>query len=180
MNEKQKICCFPGLRPTTLPFGYDEDSPDCLRLKVRLYFEVDQMREKGVTVFLTGLAPGIDMIAAEIVLDIKRAYPFDDIRLVILVPGKEEADQWPEAYRERYFHILERADEVVTLKKRHAGDGMLKRNRYMLKTSSHLIAVWGGSETKQTIDYAVKKGLDVIVINPDTLQREHIPSSRPH
>jgi uncharacterized phage-like protein YoqJ len=164
-----------------LPFGFYEDSPDCLRLKVRLYYEVDQMREAGVTTFLTGMAQGIDMLTAEIVLDIKLTYSYDDVRLVAVVPYEGQADRWSKVYRDRYFHILAKADEVVTLNARYTDDCMLKRNRYMVDASSHLIAVYNGSGggTKYTVDYAIKKGLDVIVINPDTLKREHFPPARP-
>jgi uncharacterized phage-like protein YoqJ len=181
MNDKQKTCCFSGHRPMKLPFGFYEDSPDFLRLKVRLYYEVDQMREMGVTVFLTGMAQGIDMLTAEIVLDIKRTYLYDDVRLVAVVPFEGQAERWSKAYRARYFHILGKADEVVTLQKLYTDDCLLKRNRCMVDASSHLIAVWSGGRggTKYTVEYAVKQGLDIILINPFTLKREHIPSSRP-
>ncbi|GEM_PF-5269138 len=51
----------------------------------------------------------------------------------------------------------------------------------MVNASSRLIAVCNGTKggTKYTVDYAMKKGLDVIVINPDTLKRDHIPSAKP-
>ena len=181
MDDRNKTCCLSGHRPMKLPFGFYEDSPDCLRLKVRLYYEVDQMREAGVTVFLTGMAQGIDMLTAEIVLDIKRTYSYDDVHLVAVVPFEGQADHWSRAYRERYLHILARADEVVTLQSQYTDDCLLKRNRWMVDASSHLIAVCGGGRggTKYTIDYAVKQGLDVVVINPGTLEREHIPPPPP-
>jgi len=40
MTDKQKTRCFTGHRPDKLPFGYDEESPDCLRLKVSLIGEM--------------------------------------------------------------------------------------------------------------------------------------------
>jgi uncharacterized phage-like protein YoqJ len=181
MDDKHKTCCISGHRPTRLPFGFYEDSQSCLRLKVRLYYEVDRMREAGVSVFLTGMALGIDMLAAEIVLDIKHTYSYNDVRLVAVVPFEGQADRWSRVYRERYFSILAKADEIVTLQKWYTDDCMLERNRYMVDASSHLIAVMGGSGggTKYTVDYAIKQGLDVIVLNPDTLRREHIPSPLP-
>jgi uncharacterized phage-like protein YoqJ len=45
---------------------------------------------------------------------------------------------------------------------------MLKRNRYMVDHSSVLIAVFDGvlGGTMQTINYARKKGLEIIEIRP--------------
>jgi uncharacterized phage-like protein YoqJ len=115
MNDRQNTCCIFGHRPKKLPFRYDEESPDCRRLKMWLYSEVDKMREKGVTTFLTGMAPGADIIAARIVLDVRRDYPDDNIRLVAVIPYEGQADLWAEIYRTPYFRILSKADEVVTL-----------------------------------------------------------------
>ena len=181
MNIKSQICCFSGHRPTKLPFGYDETHPSCLRLKAALFGEAGRLREEGVTTFLSGMAQGTDMIAAEIVLDMRRAYPGNNIRLVAVVPYEGQADRWSIEYRERYFNILSKADEVMTLRKRYTDSCMQERNRYMVNASAHLVAVCGGAGggTRYTVDYAIKKGLEVIIINPDTLKREHIPSPGP-
>ena len=181
MTNKQNTCCFSGHRPSKLSFGYDEGHPDCLRLKVRLFGETDRMRIKGITAFITGMAQGVDIIAAEIVLDIRRTYPKDGVCLIAAVPYEGQADRWPAKYRERYFDILSEADEVITLQKRYTDACMRERDRYMVDASSHLIAVYGGigGGTRYTMDYALKKGLDVIIIDPVTLKREHIPPSKP-
>lgn len=181
MTDKQKTCCFSGHRPCKLSFGYDEGHPDCLRLKASLMHEVDKMRGNGVNTFLTGMAQGIDLIAAGIVLDIRKVYPGGNIRLVAVIPYEGQADRWMVPYRERYFDILSKADEVITLQTRYTDGCMQERNRYMADASSHLIAVYGGSKggTKYTVDYAIKKGLDVVTINPNTLERTHIPPFKP-
>jgi uncharacterized phage-like protein YoqJ len=181
MNDKQKTCCFSGHKPSKLPFGCDKGHPDCLPLKVSLIVEVDKMRENGVTSFLMGMAQEIDMIAAEIVLDIKQAYPEDNIRLTAVVPSGGQAERWTGRYRDRYFDILSKADEVITLQERDTDGRIQERDRYMVKASSYLITVCNGAKggIKYTVDYAIRKGLDVIIINPDTLKREHIPASKP-
>ena len=159
MNDKQKTCRFSGHRPGKLSFGYDEGHPDCLRLKVKLFGEVDNMRKSGVTTFLAGMAQGIDLISAEIVLDIKRTYPDDNIRLISVVPYKGQPDRWSAEYRERYFTVLSKADQAAILQKRYTDTCMQERNRYMVHLSSHLIAVYNGTKggTQHTVDYAIKK-----------------------
>jgi uncharacterized phage-like protein YoqJ len=181
MTGKQNTCCFTGHRPQKLSFGYGEGHPDCRRLKVRLIGEIDRMRKNGVTAFMTGMAQGVDLIAAELVLDLRRAYPEDCIRLVAVLPYEGQADRWNEQYRERYFTVLSEADDVIPLQKRYTGDCMQKRNRYLVDAAAHLIAVCAGIKggTKDAVDYAVHKGLEVVIINPDTLEREHFPAARP-
>jgi hypothetical protein len=41
----------------------------------------------------------------------------------------------------------------------------------MVDNSAYMIAVYNGDpgDTKYTVDYAVKKGLDVVIINPDDM-----------
>lgn len=45
---------------------------------------------------------------------------------------------------------------------------MLERNRFMVVNSSLMIALFNGIEggTKSTIDYARKRGLEIIIIRP--------------
>lgn len=63
-------------RPERLPFRYEEQHPDCLRLKELLRQEIVRLIvEEGVTRFITGMALGIDQICAELVLELKETYP---------------------------------------------------------------------------------------------------------
>lgn len=173
MRQKQNACCFSGHRPTKLPYGYDEEHPNCLALKLKLAVEIEQMRKKGVTTFLIGMAQGPDIWCAEIVLDLKQAYPDTEIKLIAVLPFEGQADRWHEEYRERYFNILARADDVVTLQAHYTKGCMQKRNRYLVDSSAHMIAVYNGQKggTQFTVDYAVQKGLDIVIFNPDALER---------
>ena len=66
---KTKKCAFTGHRPQSLPFGFNEADERCIALKQKLRDEIiRQIEENGVTHFITGMAIGVDMFAAEIVL----------------------------------------------------------------------------------------------------------------
>lgn len=74
--EKQsvqgKTCAFTGHRPQSLPFGFDESDKRCTSLKSVMRDQIVALIEnEGVTHFITGMALGVDMYAAEIVLDLK-------------------------------------------------------------------------------------------------------------
>jgi uncharacterized phage-like protein YoqJ len=170
--EKEKTCCFSGHRPNKLPWGYNETSNDCVDMIVKLGVEIEQMRKKGVTTFLTGMAMGTDMIAAELVLDLKYAYPEEEIRLIAVVPYSGQSERWSRNYQIRYETILEQADEQIVLSPFYTKSCMHQRNRYMVDHSAHLIAVYGGENggTKNTVEYAKRKGLDIVIIDPNHLR----------
>ena len=63
-----KTCAFTGHRPKGL--SYPESVVRCTALKEKLRsLIVKLMEEAGVTHFISGMAQGVDMYAAEIVLE---------------------------------------------------------------------------------------------------------------
>lgn len=75
MTKKQS-CCFTGHRPQSLPFRFNENDERCIDLKRRLKDAIiDMITQNGVTHFISGMAIGVDMYAAEIVLELKETYP---------------------------------------------------------------------------------------------------------
>ena len=107
-----KTCAFTGHRPKGL--GYPESDERCTALKEELRSLIIRMiEEEGVTHFISGMAQGVDMYAAEIVLELKKQYP--QITLECAIPYERQAVRWPEALRNRYFSIAERnaADGLV-------------------------------------------------------------------
>ena len=112
---------FTGHRPESLPFGENELSASAIRIKTLLADEIMRCAAQGYDTFLAGGARGGDILFAEQVLfvkgleypDIRLEYP--DIRLITVVPHEGQANNWTEAWRERYFRILEYSSDVVTL-----------------------------------------------------------------
>ena len=69
-----KTCAFTGHRPKGL--GYSESDGRCDALKRLLRLLVRKLiQEQGVTHFISGMAQGVDLYAAEIVLELKEQYP---------------------------------------------------------------------------------------------------------
>lgn len=161
-----KICSFTGHRPQTLPFGYKERDPRCKKLKRVLRAEIIRQIRGGVTHFISGMALGIDMYAAEIVLDLKKKYPC--VTLEAAIPCETQALKWREQDRDRYYGIIEQCDKETLIQKQYSSDCMHKRNRYMVDQADVVIAVWNGqpSGTGKTVEYAIEKGKTVAVIDP--------------
>ena len=170
---KTKKCAFTGHRPQSLPFGFNETDERCVALKQTLRSEIIKLIEnEGVTHFISGMAIGVDMYAAEIVLGLKASYP--GITLESAIPCETQAAKWNEELRDRYFEIASKCDKETLIQKHYTADCMHKRNRYMVDQEDYIIAVWDGrpSGTGKTVQYAQRQGKPVIAINPKTLKVE--------
>ena len=169
--QKIKCCAFTGHRPEKL--GYPESDGRCAALKEKLRsLIVKLIEEEGVTHFISGMAQGVDMYAAEIVLELKEQYP--QITLECAIPYERQAVRWPAALRERYFSIAERCDKETMLQRQYTRDCMKKRNQYMVDCADVVLAVWNGepSGTGQTVWYARATGKPVYMIHANSLEVE--------
>jgi len=162
MSGKEKVCTISGLRPHKLPCELD-----LTLLQNKLEYEIRKSVFLGYTTFQTGMAMGVDIWAAEIILRMREKFP--DMRLVCYLPCEAQADKWLVDWREEYIKILAKADEVICLQTNYTTGCMQRRNRKMIDNSSRLIAVHdlaSSGGTAQTIYYARNQGLDIVIINP--------------
>ena len=170
---KVKKCAFTGHRPQSLPFGFNEADERCIALKQLLREEIIRLIEdEGVTYFITGMAIGVDMYAAEIVLGLKSSYA--GLILESAIPCETQAAKWTEEQRDRYFDIAAQCDKETLIQNQYTPDCMQKRNRYMVDQADCVIAVWDGrpSGTGKTVQYAQRQGKPIRIINPKTLAVE--------
>ena len=165
--EKQsvqgKTCAFTGHRPQSLPFGFDESDKRCTSLKSVMRDQIVALIEnEGVTHFITGMALGVDMYAAEIVLDLKPKYPH--ITLESAIPCETQAIKWSVASRERYYNIAAKCDKETMLQREYTPDCMDKRNRYMVDHADLIIACYDGKSggTLNTLRYAIERDIQIV------------------
>lgn len=159
--------CFTGHRPKSLPFGFDEQAPQCIDLKKRLSDEIRNMIARGADTFYTGMALGVDTFAAEAVLREKIKHP--KIRLIAAIPCPNQSQNWSNAAKARYETIIRQCDETVVVSPAYFPGCMHVRNRYMADHSDILIAVYNGNPTggtASTVQYALKKKMTIIEIRP--------------
>ncbi len=171
MNEK--TCAFTGHRPQSLPFGFDEADRRCRKLKKVLKKQIlGLIKNENVTHFISGMALGVDMYAAEIVLGLKVRHR--GITLECAIPCGDQSAKWSKAMQERYARIISKCDKKTLLQTAYTPGCMDRRNRYMVDNADLLIAVWDGGAggTGNTAGYALRQGKPVIVIDPLTLSVE--------
>ena len=94
-------CAFTGHRPEKL------QKPESV-VKAELRHEIIGAVHDGFSVFISGMARGVDIWAAELVLDLKKE--FRDIKLICAIPYAGFELRWSEEWQARYRTILSHAD----------------------------------------------------------------------
>ena len=164
-EKRQGRCCFTGHRPEKL-----------LRSEVQIRAALAQAIAKaladGKRTFLTGMARGVDIWAAEIVLKVRDADP--SVHLICALPHPNFEKRWSRHWQQRYAAILQAADLVKIISSTFSISSYQKRNAWMVDHASLVIAVYSGVNggTRKTIAYARQQGvpIDMIVV-PDAPHR---------
>ena len=157
-NEKRMHrACFTGHRPEKLT----RTEKDIVR---DLEKEIRQAIADGLSVFITGMARGVDIWAAQIVLRLRNSGY--DIKLICACPYDGFEFGWSKDWQKQYKEILAAADFVKYVCEGYSRSCFQIRNEWMVNHAARVIAVFNGekSGTKNTIDYAAKVGVPVVRI----------------
>lgn len=117
--QMSKLCIFTGHR--TLP-------GDLLPLREALRRQIRQAYQAGCTRFASGGAAGFDLLAAELVLELKRELPLE---LHMILPCRDQERNYSIGDRARYREILARADSVRYTAEQYYQGCMLTRDRVL-------------------------------------------------
>lgn len=121
------------------------------------------------------MALGVDTWAAEAVIDARRTFPNEEIKLICAIPFDGQESRWPEMSKDRYTWILDQADEIhIVCSGGYHPYKMQKRNEWMVDNSKAVLGVWDGSNggTGNCVKYAKKKkNTHVMIINPDNIAK---------
>ena len=162
MKKEFKFCeaataAFTGHR------WYDSSRKHSVRKKIEEC--VREAYRNGITNFISGMAIGFDLMAAELVLSLKQDCPA--ITLTAALPFGEQASRFNERNKSRYYKCLSQADDIVILSNDYTAKCYLERDRFMVEHSSLLIACYDGRNkggTFWTVNYAARIGKNVINI----------------
>ena len=150
-------CCFTGHRPEKLNTSEKE-------VKAALRKQINQAVHDGFTVFITGMARGVDLWAAQIVLDLRKRNK--EIKLICAIPHEGFEARWSLFWQQLYRYVLSEADLTRVISKGYHTGVYQVRNEWMVNHSARVIAVFNGqpSGTKNTIDYAYRQVVPVVLI----------------
>ena len=157
MTEAEKRAhrvCFTGHRPEKLTRF------ECL-IKGDLEKQIRQAIADGLDVFITGMARGVDIWAAEIVLKLRsKGAP---IKLICACPYEGFEERWEASWQSRYREILKAADLVRYISPGYSKACFQIRNEWMVNHVARVIAVFNNtpSGTMNTIEYAIQQNVPV-------------------
>lgn len=147
-------CCFTGHRPEKIAL------PE--RKVVALKKEICAAIDAGFTTFISGMARGSDIWAAEIVLRLRKKNP--SLHLIAASPFEGFEKSWESSWQKRYNKIMEDSDLVRFICDHYSKACFQIRNVWIVNHSARVIAVYNGEAggTRNTIKYSEKCGVPVI------------------
>lgn len=157
--ERELSVSFTGHREEKLPWAFDEEDERCVEFKRKLEREIERAYDQGARYFLSGMADGVDLYAAEAVL--KLSHRLKEIKLVAVFPyGSGDTPRKKKCAR--------RAFKVISLYREYQKNCYMERNYFLVRHSSRLICGFSGdvaSGTGSTMRMARQEGIDVVIIN---------------
>lgn len=160
MNTAQLITCaaFTGHRT----YRHEADALLCRTIRT-LY-------DTGIRTFLSGMAVGFDLAAAEAVLACKAQLP--DIRLIAVIPFLGQQQRFSPNDRMRFERIVSIANEKVVLSETYNRGCYALRNDYLIAHAATLVTWYNGSSggTRYTVEKALLRGRKLIHLHPATPQ----------
>ena len=144
IDDLHSAAAFSGHRT------YDGRADEALRRRV------GELYAGGVRTFLSGMAVGFDLAAAECVLACRGALP--GLRLVAVVPFEGQQGRFSEADRARFDRVIAAADEVVVLSAHYHQGVYALRNDFLVAHAATLVTWYDGSPggTRYTVRRALR------------------------
>ena len=132
-----KACCVTGHR--------DIPADKVEYVKRKLKEEIEAAIEDGFTTFITGMAEGVDLLFAELVIEQKSQHL--GLFLQAAIPYNNRMKSTDPLFRK----CFENCDGVHIQQTEYSSDCFMNRNRYMVSLSSRVIAVYDGREKGGTL-----------------------------
>ena len=172
MCNKNFSCCFTGYRPSKFPFMLDKTSKEYLLFDNFLIKSLTSLIDKGCNKFFTGMAMGFDILAAEAVVFLKKAFSDKDIKLICVLPFENQEKTFSGDWQERYNEIIKNSNEVIVLSNEYYKGCYQNRNIYMVDNSDYILTWYDGKQggTRNTLKYAEKNFKYIININTNYIE----------
>lgn len=168
---KERSVSFTGYRTQKIERS-SQDPCVMEKTKEELFKTVKALHAEGYTSFLSGMAEGFDLAAAQAVLQLRDECP--DVELIAVIPFKGQEANYSEEDKAQYQFILDHADAIVSTSEEYYKEAFFKRNDYLLDHCGMVVCYYDGQRggTMYTYNRAEKRGLPIMnifnSINPDS------------
>jgi uncharacterized phage-like protein YoqJ len=140
---ENKTLAFTVMRASDLPWGYNESHAGYISMRSAIRDKLVQLiTDEHVRHFTSGIGMGLELLCAEIVLELKTSYT--DITLSAVVPYMEQDTLWPQKYRDRYREVLRQCDYIHVMSLEYSDDCIKKHRRFLVDSCDLMLAVWHG------------------------------------
>lgn len=134
---REKACCVTGHR------DIPADKMEYVRTKLKE--EIERAIADGFTTFITGMAEGVDLLFAELVIEQKAQHP--ELFLEAAIPYRNRLNTTDPLFRK----CFEGCNGIKVQQEEYSSDCFMNRNRYMVALSSRVIAVYDGRDKGGTL-----------------------------
>ena len=126
-----KVCAIVGSVNRKEAEAY-KDGSFSSAVREELYSRLEALiRGENVDHFLCGMSAGPEMLASEVILELREKYP--RISLESVIPYENQASRWSEELRDRYFNIAACCDRETMLQKHYSPDCLDRKDLYMME-----------------------------------------------
>lgn len=162
MVHKQHCCIIADISMSNIPLFLNKNQQSYAQLKKVLYHQIQLLIQlQNISCFMVCMGFGLEKICAELILDMKKVYPY--IQLECVLPYESYFSSFANS---QMFH--------------HSS--ILKNQFYsIVEKSSHILAIWDGNNynfTSQILRYGRIFQKHFIIIHPTSYEIiEEYPSS---
>ncbi len=152
---------FSGHRPEKIK----DFTPDTeRRIRAALHASLVEACRMGYRQFLSGMAPGFDLWAADEVLKLRETANNPDIELTAVVPYPRFRNSFAPDAAELYDRTIGYANRTVTIAPEYHHAVFHRRNDFLVDNASLLICYYEGTPggTRYTVQRAARKGLRIV------------------
>lgn len=153
MIDKKRTVCFTGHRKIPVQ--------EIKNIEKQLDKIIEKLYQKGVIFYGTGGSYGFDMLAERAVIRARNRH--NEIKLILVLPCKEQDKYWTEDNKAAFAEIKNQADKIVYLSENYSKGCMHRRNRHLVDFSGYCIAYLSENSggTAYTVDYARQNSLEI-------------------
>lgn len=123
---------------------------------------LEALYDRGFRTFLSGMAVGFDLAAAEAVLALRERRR--DVRLIAAIPFHGQENRFGLLDRQRYRRVLAEADDAEVLSPAYHRGCYAVRNNFLTDHASLLVAWYDGMPggTHYTVCRARRSGMEIV------------------